>query len=255
MKLERVEAIYSELENLVIELSPDPGARGPGYLQDLISKTRGYLNKTSLFHQEILREQHVLERELNAAEAAYELSSDHLLAEDQRVTRAPNIDDRRAIVSTLLREEKTTILDLKRGIRELGFVEKVVKHRHKELDNTMAALRMQKSLMDTEARTGAFYGDESEVSRNKGGTTSSRIVSDDIDEDELALLLGEDAAQAFTTAVAESAVESADDDTPQPVVASTEEEPKTEEDAAPEDPDIAKFLDGDDDLDAILNSL
>lgn len=255
MKPERVEAVYSELENLVIELSPDPGARGPGYLQDLISRTRGYLNKTSLFHQEILREQHVLERELNAAEAAYELSSDVLLAEDHRVTRAPNIDDRRAIISTLLREEKTRILDLKRGIRELGFVEKVVKHRHKELDNTMAALRMQKSLMDTEARTGAFYGDETETSRNKGAGTSTRIVSDDIDEDELALLLGEDTAAALTTAVAESAVGSADEEAPQPLVGLIDEEPKKNKSSPPEDPDIVKFLDGDDDLADILNSL
>lgn len=248
MKQERVEAIYSELENLVIELSPDPGARGPGYLQDLISRTRGYLNKTSLFHQEILREQHVLERDLTAREAAFELSSDELLADDHRVTRLPNIDDRRAMISTILKDEKVLILDLKRGIRELGFVEKVVKHRHKELDNTMGALRMQKSLMDSETRTGAFYGDESETSRNKG---APRIVTDNIDEDELALLLGEDAADAFTTAVAESAVEGAVEVTPQPVVEAVEEEPK----GPPEDPDIAKFLDGDDDLDAILNSL
>jgi hypothetical protein len=251
MKLERVEAIYNELESLVIELSPDPGARGPAYLQDLISRTRGYLNKTSLFHHEIHREQHLLERELIAREAAYELSSDTLLADDHRVTRLPNIEDRRAMISNLLKDEKILILDLKRSIRELGFVEKVVKHRHKELDNTMAALRMQKSLMDTEARTGAFYGDETDTSRNKGAP--SRTFSD-IDEDELASLLGGDISDLVTGAV-ESAVEEEPTPPPQPVVVAPVIEPKAQESEEPEDPDIAKFLDGDDDLDAILNSL
>lgn len=248
MKLERVEAIYGELEGMVVELSPDPGARGVGYIQDLISKTRGYLNRTSLFYLETVHEHQNLERELIAREAAYELSSDTLLAEDERVIRLPNIEDRRAMISTILRDEKTIILNLKRDIRELGFVEKVIKHRHKELDNTVAALRVQKSLMDTEVRAGAFYGDETETSRNKSrGKSTSIITSSDIDEAELAALLGEDVPQTATAPTDESAVE----ESAQPVVGAREEEPKGE----PEDPDISKFLDGDSDLDDILNSL
>jgi hypothetical protein len=247
MKPERVEVIYSELERMVVELSPDPGARGPGYLQDLISQTRGYLNKTSIFHQEIVREHRILDSDLTAREAAYELSSDSLLSDDSRVTRLPNIEDRRSMVSTILRGEKTQILNLRRAIRELGFVEKVVKHRHKELDNTMAALRMQKSLMDTEARTGAFYGDESDASRNKGSTTVS-----DIDEDELAILLGGPLAAVDEP---ESAAESVASASPQPVVEAPKVKPQTQEVLEAEDPDIAKFLDGDDDLADILNSL
>ncbi len=248
MQLERVEAIYSALEGMVIELSPDPGARGPGYLQDLISQTRGYLNTVSLYHQEVMREQHALERDLTARESAYELSADVLLADDHRVTRLPNIDDRKAMISTILRDEKISILDLKRGIRELGFVEKVIKHRHKELDNTVAALRMQKSLMDTEVRAGSFYGDESEASRNKGGPMGPNMTTVDLDGDELALLLGEDLVVTPDVVDDESAVE---EEVPQPIVESEEEQPNK----PPEDPDISKFLEGDEDLDDIFNSL
>lgn len=251
MKPERVEVIYSDLANMVIELSPDPGARGPGYLQDLISQTRGYLNTVSLYHQEVMREQHALEMALSAREAAYELSSDALLADDSRVTRLPNIDDRKAMISMILRGEKAVILDLKRNIRDLGFVEKVVKHRHKELDNTVAALRMQKSLMDTEVRAGSFYGDESETSRNKGGALGPSLTTDDLDEDELALLLGDDVV-ARPPAADESAE---DEEIPQPLGESLEEQPKAEESLSPEDRDISNFLDGDDDLTDILNNL
>jgi len=260
MKPERVEAIYAELDVLVVELAKDPGALGPQYLQDLISKTRGFLNKTSLFLSEVHREHFVLERELVALEAAYEVSSDELLANDHRVTRLPNIDDRKAMINLILRDERIAILKLKTQIRELSFIEKVIKHRHKELDNTMGAVRMQKSLMDTEVRTGAFYGDENEVSRNRGGGRPS--LGEDIDEDELARLLG-DETLGITTPVEpvvepeaqmESAAQSAAEEAPQPVVESIVEEPKSGEPADKEAEEITKFLDGDDFSD-VLNSI
>jgi hypothetical protein len=254
MKPERVEAIYAELDVLVVELAKDPGALGPQYLQDLISRTRGFLNKTSLFLSEVHREHFVLERELVAFESAYEVSSDELLANDHRVTRLPNIDDRKAMINLILRDERITILKLKTQIRELSFIEKVIKHRHKELDNTMGAVRMQKSLMDTEVRTGAYYGDENEVSRNRG----ARPPVDDIDEDELAKLLGDDTLEMVAIPDAapepESAAESAALEPPQPVVETIPEEPKVEEPAVEEDTDISKFLEGDDFSD-VLNSL
>lgn len=248
MKPERVEAIYEELSQLVVELDRDPVGRGPAYIQDLISKTRGFLNKTSFYHQEVMREQYVIERDLVAHEAAYEVSSDALLADDHRVTRLPNIDDRKAMINLILREDRIVIQDLKRRVRELGMIEKVVKSRQKELDNTMAAIRMQKSLMDTEVRAGSFYGDESDASRNSGARPSMSVV--DIDEDELSRILGDDAvltpSSAPPAAQAESAVEVAEEETPQPLVGSEVAEPNAPEIADEEDPTISKFLDGED---------
>jgi hypothetical protein len=260
MKPERVETIYNELADLVVELDRDPVGRGPGYIQDLISKTRGFLNKTSVYHQEVMREQYELERDLVAQEAAFDVSSDALLADDNRVTRLPNIDDRKAMINLILREDRVKIQDLKRRVRELGMIEKVIKSRQKELDNTMAAIRMQKSLMDTEVRAGSFYGDETNTSRNRSGIVTTQ---DDIDDDELTRLLeGEmpsielsgPSAETSTAQPAESAVESAPEEAPQPVVAAPAEEPKTPVNVSDEDPDISKFLDGDD-LSDILNSV
>lgn len=188
MNPERMEAIYNELSTLVVELDSDPATKGTAYLQDLISKTRGFLNRTSFFLHEVHRERHAVERHLDAQEAAYEVASDELLASDNRVTRLPNIEDRRSMINLLLREERTKILDLKRQIKELGFVEKAIRHRHKELDNTMSSIRMQKSLVDTELRTGAYYGDENNNSR---GGIHGRPMAEDIDETELASLLGD----------------------------------------------------------------
>lgn len=246
MTPERVEKIYDELETLVIVLDPDPAARGTAYLQDLISKTRGYLNHTSNLLGEVNRYRHRIERDLDAHEAAYEISSSDLLASDHRVTRLPNIDDRKAMISLLLREEKKKILDLKREVKELGFVDKAVRHRHKELDNTMSAIRMQKSLIDTEMRTGAYYGDETDTARGQKSFTAS-----DIDETELATLLSDVMAESPAQAPSEPAhLESqiAIDDDPQPVVETTIPEHN------PELASIEKFLSGDD-YDDIFNEL
>src|ERR1700744_5149905 len=165
MKQERIEAIYDQISGLVVELSRDPVSMGPAYLQDLIAKTRGYLNIASNMVHEVHRQKSALETELDAKEAAFLISSDSLLADDARVTRLPNIEDRKAMINLILRDDRAEILKLKNQVKELGFVDKAIRHRHKELDNTMSAIRMQKALIDSELRTGSFYRDETETSR------------------------------------------------------------------------------------------
>jgi len=245
MTPERVEEIYNELVTLVVELDADPTARGPAYLQDLISKTRGYLNRTSLLMHEVHRERHQLERRLDACETVFQASSDELLADDSRVTRLPNIDDRKAMINLLLRTERAEINDLKRQVKELGFVEKAVKHRHRELDNTVSSIRMQKSLIDTEIRTGAAYGDESDTSR---GTAYGSGIGD-IDEAELTRLLDGDTTPP--AAPTESAVEAVPEEAPQPVVVPVKAEPKTPK---KEDDEFTAFLDGED-ISSFLDSV
>ncbi len=251
MKPERVEEIYNELVTLVIELDADPTARGPAYLQDLISKTRGYLNRTSLLLQEVFRERHGLERELDAYETAFQASSDELLADDARVTRLPNIDDRKAMINLLLRDDRAKITDLKRQIKDIAFVEKAVKHRHRELDNTVSSIRMQKSLIDTEIRTGAAYGDESDTSR---GTAYGSGIASDIDEVELARLLDGGSETPAPTSV-ETSVEDAIvlEESPQDVVVDVKDEPKVQEKASEKEDEFSKFLDGEDYSDLLNN--
>ena len=119
MELKRVEEIYSEMGAFVVELDPNPAARGPQYLQDLISKTRGYLNATMFFLQEVLQERHRKEMELESQETAFDVSSDELLAEDRRVTSLPSIDDRRAMIKVILHKERREIKQLQREILEV----------------------------------------------------------------------------------------------------------------------------------------
>jgi len=187
MTPERVSEIYEGLGALVVALDSDPKSRGPGYLQEAIAQIRGYLNTSSFYLTEVLRERHQTELALEAMEAAFQVRSDELMAEDKRVRSLPSIDDRKSMVNLLLRDDLKEIRVFRRELKNLGHVERVVRHRHKELDNTMSAIRLQKSLIETELRTGSFLGDTSDTSR--GGLGSPR--ADELSPEEVDRLIGE----------------------------------------------------------------
>lgn len=185
----RIEAVLNRLPELVIELDPDPTARGPAYLQDIIYRTRNMLNETGIYVQEVLRWKSGLESELEALEVAFQVDSDELLTEDQRVTRLPAVQDRQAMINVILRDQRKAILELKKKVNDAGHVEKAVRHRHRELEHTMSAIRLQRSLIETERKTGSFYGDESETSRGEGTWGRKPPKDEDIDEDEMGRLM------------------------------------------------------------------
>lgn len=251
MTPERVQAIYEALDKLFVELDRDPVSRGPGYLQDLISKTRGYLNQTGAYLQEINREKHNLEMELDAQEAAFEVQKSELLAEDRRVRLLPSIEDRLAMVDVLLGEERREIQRLRREVKNLGHIDKAVRHRHKELDNTMSAIRLQKQLVDAELRTGSFYGDENDTSRgSRWRKADPQLPDQDLEEDEVLRLL-EEAEGALDGDASDEEVEEETEETEAEEAGEAEASPEgngqTSEDPEPEeaeDPDVTKFLDG-----------
>jgi len=218
MTPKQIETMYERLPTLVVELSPDPTALGPLYLQNLISKVRGYLNETGVYLQRVLKAKSDLESELESQEVAFQISSDELLAGDKRVTRLPAIRDREAMINLILRDDRKSLLELKKRVNDMGYVEKAVRHRHRELEHTMSAIRLQRSLIVTELKTGSLYGDEGEESRGSTwGRKAPNAADNDIDEEEIERLMEE----------AEQNDESGDD--------ASESDPEPEDDAEGED--------------------
>jgi hypothetical protein len=234
---------------MLVELAPDPVSKGPGYLQELISRTRGYLNRTSVFTQEAHQDHQFLERDLHAKKTVFQINSDELLANDRRVTQLPNIDDRKAFINVLLKDERQEISSLEQAIREIGFVEKAIKHRHKELDNTISAIRMQKSLIDSEGRTGSFYGDESNTSRGDVYSGRTKDPIDDMDGDDIGRLLAASLGDPSEMVAPEASLD--DLCAPQQVGVVEASEPKNSGNGEEE---FEKFLEGDD-LDDIFSGL
>ena len=200
MNLERIQAIYSELGKYEVQLHPDPRTLGPVYLNDLIAKTRNYLNMVSRIQLEVHQQKQTLARDLRAHEAVYQISSDDLLANDERVRRLPSIEDRKATVAVFLRNDRQIIERLKADFQDIEYVDKAVRHRHKELTSTMSEIKLQRSLIRDEIDTGAMYGDERTYTTSK---KVSRIVApifgDDLSEEDLERLLTGSKEQAEAT--------------------------------------------------------
>jgi len=178
---ERVEAIFKEMDQLVIELQSDPSCLGPEYFQDLIATCRNYLNRVGLVLNELNRERLAVSSEVRRLEALYELEHDELLANDQTVKElGASIEDRKAAVGWRLRHQRAALNDAKARQHGLNAVHKVVAFRNKELHATMAAIRDQKRLVLSEIRSGSFYGDERPVSRpgeDDGGGVSAEDLA------------------------------------------------------------------------------
>lgn len=209
----RVDEILKEMDTYVLELASEPSMLGPQYFQDIIAKCRGYLNKVSLIVSEVNRVKLSVSGELRRLEAVYSLDYDGLLANDDRVKTLANIEDRKSTVGFLLRAQRGRINELKDQQHSLDAVGKAVSHRNRELQATMAAIRDQRRLMQTELSTGAFYGDERGV-KHRREATGGMGVEDAVSADELeALMLSTDPAPSEAPAA-----------TPEPLISATPSE-------------------------------
>jgi len=196
VKLERVKAIYDEISKYEIKLEADPRSLGPLYLQNVISEGRNYLNLVSRVQLEVHREKQDLARQLRAAEVAYEIALNEILSNDERVRHLPSIKDREATANTMLREQLNTIAGFKSEVLDLEYVEKAIRHRHRELTATMSEIKLQRSLIRDEIDSGAMYGDERRADHEREPGKAAHALGD-IDEAELDALMNaeQDAAK------------------------------------------------------------
>ncbi len=182
----QINEIYDQVSKLTITLHKDPASLGPKYLQDAIATCNNYKNQVSETLSRLMRKKHEVSRGLQARQAAYQVSFDDLLANNESIRRLPNIEDRRATANVMLREDRQAINSFEAELKDLESVEKVVRHRHKELSDTMGAIKAQRSLIRDELDTKSFYGDERLAGAPSGKASP---LGDDLDEEELSKLL------------------------------------------------------------------
>ena len=272
METDRAIHIFERLSRLVLDLPRDPVGLGPDFLREQISLCRNYLNEVSHYYQEILRERTLLSMDLDAKEAAFQMRSDELLASDTRVTTLPSVADRQAMVNVIASQDRRVILDLQQRLRAVSHIERVIKHRKEELDNTMSAIRLQRSLLKDQLKSLQGYGDETETSRNDpadqlSGADLDALLSEaeaeiDLEASKSVTLTEEASAEDADSIDLEQLLlleeEASSDVTFEPaqdVGVGSVEEPKV--DMSDLDVDMQRFLDEEDspDLDAILESV
>jgi hypothetical protein len=196
MDIERIREIYAELDKYSVTLHPDPVTLGPKYLQDTIAKIRNFLNAVTKLLLDVQAERHQLSREIRRSEDAFKIVLDETMASDERVKKQPNIRDREALAHTIHAEEVKAISVLKLDMDSLLLVEKAIRHRHNELRDTMADVKTQKSLIQSEIDTGSMYGDE-RVPRSNLTMPSEEITEEEAER----ILSGESESKFVATQV------------------------------------------------------
>jgi len=156
----RIDEIYQEMASCVIDLVPDPTSLGPEYFRDKVAECRNMLNRVSQIQSELSRYLLQVSWDLNKEQTSFDIEFDNLMANDPLVRSLGSVDDRKSTANFKLKVRRESVAALKTNKQVLEMVVKVVTARSKELNNTMKALRDQKSAMSVELGTGSFYGDE-----------------------------------------------------------------------------------------------
>ena len=243
-----VEEIFAQMESYVITLEADPTSLGPRYFQNLIAECRNYLNQASLVSAELTRERLTLSTEIRGLEAAYQLEYDDLLATDEDVRKLSAIEDRKSTVQHMLRSQRQGIDASKEQLHVAEAVGKVVALRSKELNATMTAIRDQRRLIDSELKTGAFYGDERSAVPKKlqhSEPTGGMGIDDDLDLDALISDAADEVAADSKPEVEvdiEALVEEVVAEIAPPVVDEVKADPPLL-DISPAEAEVLKFLD------------
>lgn len=174
----RMEAIFAYLENIEIELDPDPIRRGPKYLNNQVAECRNATNEIQKFEREVAREKMTLDRSLNRLEAMYELQFNEFLTTDPEVLQKNSVRDREAAVKVKLTDLMKEINTAKVQITDLGHVDTVIQSKLRELKDVNRDIRLQMRLIEDEIKLGNFWGDQSEDGQH-------HISNDEIDLDDL----------------------------------------------------------------------
>jgi len=188
----RIQHIFDDLGKYQVTLVQDPKSLGPRYFLEIITLCRGYINTVSRYMVEILEAKRSLTQQMQAEETTFAIEYDEKMATDAQAQPSvrPNIEDRKSYVNMLLKERRKRILDLKMDLQSLDFLEKAVRHHHRELKDVMSEIKVQRGLMQDEFSTKSFYGDESRTLRQRIKDGDAPMESDgDIPTDELDQLL------------------------------------------------------------------
>lgn len=241
MEQTEIEEIYAEIQQLPIELAPDPTILGAIYITEIIAKCRNHLNRVSQILLRMSRERRLVKFTLSGEETILSAEKDRLLAEDDDVKRAANIRDREAIANTKLRERLNRIHVLKNELLDLETVEKAVKLIHEELVRTSNEIKTQRSLLHADRYSGAGYGDESNLPRDGKGRVLPQ--SDDIDIAELDALVADGIKeQKAATEAAETSSEEGPVLEIEVQVPEGEKAPAAQDTAKVDGKDLASFL-------------
>lgn len=155
---EVVEAFYSILLRMEVELDTDPLQFGPKRLNGKVAKSRGMLTeceslylKVSLWLQKYRSAHRTLELELD-------IQMKHLFANDPEVRAGRNVADRQALATMKLQDEVRELSTVTRAQENLEYLITAIKSKKSDLKDVQGRIRDQIKLCQEELGLGQRWG-------------------------------------------------------------------------------------------------
>jgi len=145
----KLKLILEEISRYEVDLVSDPTLPqyGNKYIQECLAKCRAYLNRVQFYFQMTKTFEKNIKTELKLAELDYDLKLSQKLADDEFVRRQPSIEDRKALASSMLKEEITHIAELKVSLLDVEETVKIIKMKYDHLKGTSQDVKLQRNLV------------------------------------------------------------------------------------------------------------
>ena len=159
----KLRLILDEISKYEIDLVSDPTLPqyGNKYIQDSLARCRAYLNRVQYYYQITKTFEKNLRSELKMAELDCELKISMKLADNEMVRRQSSIEDRKALASSMIKEELTNVIELKVQLLDVEETAKIIKMKYEHLKGTSQDVKMQRNLVKDDSlnklSTGSGY--------------------------------------------------------------------------------------------------
>lgn len=159
---EQLSSILDEISQFEVELADDPTLPNLGlkYLSSRVALCRKYLNRVIFYAQTIGKQVKDLTVETRQMELDLELKISQKLSDDTVVRQQPSFEDRKALATTLLKQEYDNLANLRVTLLDAAETLKIVKMKHQDLVRTNADIKSQRQIVkdDMDSRLQGGYG-------------------------------------------------------------------------------------------------
>ncbi len=143
------EKAITEVAPFEVELEIDPTQPHLGlkYINESLAKCRNYLNIVQNHMQNLKVYEKKIRISLKTMELDFEFKFKEKLSDDVDVKRLPSIEDRKALVSTMLQKEIEAMNELSVLMIDCQDTFKILKSKYDHLNKTSQDIKMQKSIV------------------------------------------------------------------------------------------------------------
>lgn len=155
---DRLESVYDELKEMVVQLDPNPVEYGPGRFNNRIAHVRALLTRVEQIFLQVSEDLHWFKRSARGKRTLYELSRRELVVNDPKCRVGRSQKEREDLADVQLRPQIEEIGDLVADADDLEILMVAIKSKRTDLKDIQGRMRDQMKLIEHDLGMGARWG-------------------------------------------------------------------------------------------------